>query len=180
MIWADCLGLEIIGAAIMITLALEVVNAVLVLEEVPMARTVIVAGALFTAGLLLDISVFVGGVIGGAGLGGLLCAILFNNSLVTWIGAIFGGLPVILNFFVDITICKADALNHPLILRKEDWLFPVLFGTSLSNGALVPFNMAIGLIKGVMVTLLILAKLLPLILGAGLVGLLTRAVIRVL
>jgi hypothetical protein len=40
--------------------------------------------------------------------------------------------------------------------------------------------MAIGLIKGVMVTLLILAKLLPLILGAGLVGLLTRAVIRVL
>ncbi len=162
-IWVDSLGLEIIGGLIIVTLAFEVFNAVVVIEDIPAARAVIVAGGLFTLGLLLDISVFVGGIVGGAGIGGAIGAMVSTDNISIGIGAVIGGLLVALSFFADITLDESKGPNPPIILRKEEWLYPVLYGTDLSNGALVPFNIALGVIKGIAVIYLILIKLLPVI-----------------
>jgi hypothetical protein len=173
-VWTDSPALEGIGGLFLFAIIFEIISALLVLgttegnlstliETKPLALAVILAGAVFTVGYLIDIAVYLGALLGGGALTAVLCAMLTDSRLLIVGGAGLGVLFVLRNFFTDIILAKSDDLSEPILLRKEDWLYPVLYGTRLSNAVLTPFNFAIGAVKGAFVALLTTVKVAPLL-----------------
>jgi hypothetical protein len=167
LVWTDSLILEVIGGVTLFAIIVEILNAVFAVDEDPLAKGVIAAGALFTLAYVLDLGIYVGGLVGGGATIGLLSALAFDDPVVIGLGAGLGAAFAALTFFADVTILKSDDPKRSTILRKEDWLRPEFYGTRLSNCVLTPINITIGALKGAVVALLILAKYLPLLVGVG-------------